>query len=295
MAEGGGTVSWLTRNDGNSSHYVVEYTGRVVQMVLESRAAGSLNANLRRTNNDSPFTFLGESITYGYTAAKACLGTYWSNPNAAVIAIEVEGFAKDGPNAKQRVALKALVADIRSRHAKLPCLGHRDFQNYKACPGKLIPWVDYGGHAKAVASPTAPSTEDTVKTFIVPEQRTLAKVKTGTWLYDNSGLDASAGNIQISPGRELVYVGQFSTTPDIRIIAYEPAAGDTGGSSRAYFVAAVGVESYRVAPPPADTSPYTKEQYDAAVLAAKREGYDFAKNGAKVTVPAPTVTWPARP
>jgi hypothetical protein len=33
------------------------------------------------------------------------------------------------------------------------------------------------------------------------------------------------------------------------------------------------------------------------LLAAKREGYDLARNGASVTVPAPTatVTWPARP
>lgn len=28
MAEGGGTVAWLTRDDGNSAHYVVEGSGR---------------------------------------------------------------------------------------------------------------------------------------------------------------------------------------------------------------------------------------------------------------------------
>jgi hypothetical protein len=148
-AEGGGTVSWLTRPDGNSSHYVVEYTGRIVQMVKENRAAGSIDPSKVRTTDDPPFTYLGESITYGVTANKAALGDAWKNPNSAVIAIEVEGFARVGPNAAQRGSLRSLVKDIRSRHGNLPALGHRDFQNYKPCPGKLIPWIDYGGHGIA--------------------------------------------------------------------------------------------------------------------------------------------------
>jgi hypothetical protein len=149
MAEGGGTVSWLTRNDGNSSHYVVERIGRVVQMVREDRAAGSINPTLVRLDDDAPFTFLGETIRYGVTANKAALGEHWRNPNAAVIAIEVEGYAVDGPNPAQRTSLVALVADIRTRHPRVAVLGHRDWQSYKACPGRKIPWVDYGGHGKA--------------------------------------------------------------------------------------------------------------------------------------------------
>jgi hypothetical protein len=151
MAEGGNTVSWLTRDDNNSSHYVVEYDGEIVQMVNEARAAGSLKASSLRTTNDPPFTYLGERVIYGATAAKAALGAFWSNPNAAVIAIEVEGFASTGPNGKQRASLDRLVADIRSRRGPIPVLGHRDFQNYKACPGKHIPWPDYGGHAVRTA------------------------------------------------------------------------------------------------------------------------------------------------
>lgn len=146
MAEGGGTVSWLQRPDGNSSHYVVEYNGRITQMVEEDMAAGSINPNLVRTTDDSAYDYLGESIRYGVTANKGALGDAWRDPNAAVIAIETEGFAKDGPNTDQEARLKQLVADIRSRWGKLPVLGHRDFQDYKACPGKLIPWIDYGGH-----------------------------------------------------------------------------------------------------------------------------------------------------
>lgn len=177
MAEGGGTVSWLTHNDGNSSHYVVEYSGRVTQMVAESRAAGSINPKLLRTSNDTVFTFLGQLIRYGVTAAKAALGQYWSNPNSAVIAIEVEGFAgantsvaankEGGPNAAQRDSLKRLVADIRRRRGALHVLGHRDFQSYKACPGKRIPWVDYGQHGAPVSAPAPAPTEEEMHVITV--------------------------------------------------------------------------------------------------------------------------------
>jgi len=180
MAEGGGTVSWLTRDDGNSSHYVVEYTGRIVQMVREDRAAGSINPTELRKSDDLPFVFEGESIVYGYTAAKKALGTYWSNPNAAVIAIETEGFALDGPNAKQRAALASLVADIRTRH-NVPALGHRDFQSYKRCPGKLVPWGDYGGHGITI--------EDNMAQLPITDTTPKLVGRTGpTELYDLDGL-----------------------------------------------------------------------------------------------------------
>lgn len=147
MAEGGGTAGWLTRIDGNSSHYTVEYSGKVVAQVHEERAAGSMNARLTRGTNDPVYSFLGERIIYGRTALNRCLGAFATNPNAVVIAIEVEGFENAGPNTAQRAALAKLVADIRRRRGPKPCIGHRDQQSYKDCPGKRIPWIDYGGHA----------------------------------------------------------------------------------------------------------------------------------------------------
>lgn len=145
MAEGGGTVSWLTRLDGNSSHYVVEYSGRVIQMVRESEAAGSMNPKLTRTSNDAPYSFMGETITYGRTALDAAGIAH--DPNRYAIAVEVEGFAADGPNTLQAQGLARLVADIRSRRgAYLHVLGHRDQQSYKPCPGHKMPWALFGGH-----------------------------------------------------------------------------------------------------------------------------------------------------
>lgn len=148
MAEGGGTVGYLAKDNPNkvAVHYVIEYGGRIVQMLHESHVNGSINPRDIRVTDDPPYTFRGEVIRYGATAAKRALGEWWDDPNRATIGIEIEGFAKDGPNATQAGALKRLVTDIRTRQPGAPLLGHRDFADYKACPGKRIDWGALGGH-----------------------------------------------------------------------------------------------------------------------------------------------------
>lgn len=140
LAEGGGTVGFLSRpNPRNVSvHYVIEYTGRIVQMVRESEATGSINPNELRTTDDP--------TTFGATVRKAVMGEWDRDPNSAAITVEIEGFAATGPNTAQHGSLRTLVADVRSRHPSMGLLGHRDFQDYKACPGKLIHWSELGGH-----------------------------------------------------------------------------------------------------------------------------------------------------
>lgn len=118
--------------------------------------------------------------------------------------------------------------------------------------------------------------DDVANSFETAENRTLAKVKTGTWLYDNGGLKPSDGNVQLDPGRELVYVGQLTASPDIRILAYEPGGSDTNTTSTAMFVAAADIASYRIAP---DSTPYSQAQLDKAVadaLAAQKAALDAA-------------------
>ncbi len=260
MAEGGGTVSWLAHDDGNSSHYVVEYGGHVVQMVRESWWAGSINPKLIRLNNDPAYTYLGESVAYGRSAVLSAIGkTAGNDPNRYVIAIETEGFAKDGPNAAQRTALAALVSDIRKRHGPLPVLGHRDFQSYKACPGHTIPWADYGGHAlKASAggeSPKSPGAtpkkpphvvtpKTPVESFVIPAVPTLAKVKADAWLYVTSALTPSPANIQVNPGREMPLVGLIGATS--RIVDYVDSSGKA--THQTYWVKTADIESTRPAP-----------------------------------------------
>lgn len=288
MAEGGGTVSWLTRNDGNSSHYVVEYDGSVTQMVLESRAAGSMNPRVTRTTNDPAFTFLGETIRYGITALKATFGAGYADPNRYAIAIETEGFAATGPNAKQRAALARLVADIRRRRGALAVIGHRDQQAEKACPGHRIPWVDYGGHAvKRSSAPVpppvvTPPTEEIMQGFSVPEVRTLVTLKadparpgSSAWLYSTSACVKDGKETSLSPIRPLVLVGFASA--DVYIVAYEPAAGDTNTTSLAMFAKVTDIAKTEVPAPPAppvDTSPFTQADVDAKVKAGVNAAVD---------------------
>lgn len=140
MAEGGGTVGYLSRANlrGVSVHYVIERSGRTVQMLLETHAAGSIDPDrIRTTEGPSP---------YGASAARAALGAWAHDPNAATLSVEIEGYAADGPNPDQVTALRALVTDLRSRYPAIALLGHRDFADYKACPGVLIPWAALGGH-----------------------------------------------------------------------------------------------------------------------------------------------------
>lgn len=278
MAEGGGTVSWLTRNDGNSSHYVVEYTGRITQMVAESRAAGSMNPKLTRNTNDDPFRYLGEVIRYGVSALKDALGGYWQDPNAVVIAVEVEGFRSEGPNWKQRVALARLVREIRGRRGGLPCIGHRDQQSYKGCPGKKIPWVDYGGHANRTRITTIPTKEEpkpvAIKGSTVPEVPTEVTLETNAegqsrWLYVYSDHREDAGNRRLSPNRPLLLTRFIDA--DTYAVAYEPDAADSNAVSTEMFVKSEDVASTRPipleVPTPTDPEPIRDAAFDDAIAA----------------------------
>ena len=107
----------------------------------------------------------------------------------------------------------------------------------------------------------------------------MAKVKNLAWLYVDSSLAANANNVQLSPGRELGYVGRFSD--DVKIVAYEPLTADADTSSRAMFVRTSDIEGYRVVP---TTTGFTQAQLDKAVADATAKGYADAKAKATAAV-----------
>jgi hypothetical protein len=157
MAEGGGTVGFLSRPNthGVSVHFVIERSGRIVQMLNLSHMHTSIRitqpggAHAIRHTDD-------EDGVYGQTAAVGVMGAWAdvhasSGPNHASIAVECEGFAAEGPNSDQAAALGRLWADLKTRYPGIRSLGHRDFNSYKACPGKKVPWNLIGGHGTVSA------------------------------------------------------------------------------------------------------------------------------------------------
>lgn len=201
MAEGGGTVAFLAKPNPNdvSVHFVVEYSGTIVQMLPLEHMHSSLRTTAIRGTDDAPYQYRGEMITYGATAARHIMGR-WADvrdslgPNHASIAAEVEGFAATGPNDAQTAAIAALARDLG-----LPALGHRDFQSYKACPGHQFPWFIIGGHAQGES--------DNVEAL---QGRRIADAASGHGIFTEPTADASLLVRNTVPG-ELVRPQAMST------------------------------------------------------------------------------------
>jgi hypothetical protein len=227
MAEGGGTVGYLAGPNvqrGVSVHYVIEYTGRIVQMLPEDHASGSINPTTLRTTDDP-------NGLYGVTAAKACLGAMWSNPNLAVISLEIEGFAVHGPNGAELDALDRLVADVRSRHPAIGLLGHRDFTDSKACPGQHIPWQQLGGHGPAGGDVpgldlTYPPGPIATGSLVIPKGTDAIRTSTGIHYRTTSDATRPAAVKQIAPagssGYDVDLVGDATSDVSHFIRASEP-------------------------------------------------------------------------
>ena len=299
MAQGGGTVSWLSRDDGaqgnNSCHFVVEYSGRVVQMVKEADASHSLHAEPRSDWPSAPADF----GTFGFGHAKAVLGAGATNPNRYIFAIEIEGFAGKaptvgqsgydaradplgGPNDAQAAALVRLVADLRARHSTIRGnLGHRDFQDYKACPGGLIPWAALGGHGLI-------SEEEDVNLTVVKGEDWTPTTTRRPYRAAPVRASAAAGYIELGQTVRTIAEAQTADGNNWRLteIAGKPAWLLRSDFTPATVPVDQGLSDYinRVPVPPADCT--------AAVAAAHIEGrrfeWDIQATGAVVTlVPKP--------
>lgn len=145
MAEGYGTVGYLSRVVRNvSADFVVDRFGKVTQMVRWSDASHSANVAFDDDTNDA-----GDCAgLYGLRHARAVLGSPLPDLNRYVVSVEVEGYRANGPNAVQVPAMVALSEHIQARAGSdwRGNLGHRDVQDYKACPGCKFPWDAIGGH-----------------------------------------------------------------------------------------------------------------------------------------------------
>lgn len=147
MAEGVNVAAYLSRNPRRnvSVQYVIEADGEIVAMVPELRVAGSLNPAALRKGDD-------KGGYYGRSHLDHALRGGATNPNRHVIAVEVAGTHRDGPNDKQVDALVRLFRDCRKRYPKIVPLAHRDQMDVKPCPGKSAAirkaFAAMGGHGR---------------------------------------------------------------------------------------------------------------------------------------------------
>lgn len=134
MAEGNRVVEYLSgagvlRNV--SATFAITTEGEVVQMLPLDHTSGSLNPRDVRRSTDKD-GFWGRRWTRFYDP-----DILTGKANQRTISIECAGFASAGPNRDQVRATVQLVATLRD-HFKRPLGfgGHRDFADYKLCPGR---------------------------------------------------------------------------------------------------------------------------------------------------------------
>lgn len=138
-----GVVGYLSREPARnvSANFVCERSGRMVRMLNVNNASGSLNPNDRST----------DKAYFGASHLKAVLGSWWTDPNSAVISVEIEMYAREGPNIAQVATLIDWSKDMVSRFPTIRgALGHADQTDTKRCPGtttnmKLV-FSSIGGH-----------------------------------------------------------------------------------------------------------------------------------------------------
>jgi len=167
-----------------------------VRILPEHRISGSIDPDtLRQTNDPNGF--------YGVNHARHALGRWWSNPNVAVISVEVAGRAKDGPTKRQVAAMVELFEDIDRRYGRVIPLGHRDFQQVKRCPGQTAAirraFREMGGHGKDFDS--APERRFMSTRGFVPGQ--VCDVAQGARLFNYPGGKA-IGTVDGDVARQLL-------------------------------------------------------------------------------------------
>jgi len=221
MAEGGGTVGYLDKIGtaparGVSVHAVCEYSGRVVQMLKWGDASGSLNPADRST----------DKAYFSHSTLVDVLGDWWLDPNSAVISMEIEGVAVDGPNAKQVAAAIAWGLDMRVRWPDIRgALGHADQTDTKRCPGATPPmraiFAGVGGHGLF--------TEEFPMIPVATNGPFLVELVAGVQLYDQ----AFTPLVKVSVAQS---ADGFFSTGSVNGVDYYGIEVVTGGQRQLAFV-----------------------------------------------------------
>jgi hypothetical protein len=212
----------------------------------EDRISGSINPRTIRRGDDPDGYF-------GATHAKAALGSYWpgTSPNCLVISVEVAGLTKDGPTEAQQRSMVALWDELNARYPKAIPLGHRDWQDVKACPGRTAAmkaaFAAMGGHGKDHSEVRDVSTRDYASGRI-------CTVRDGSKLFDYPG-GLAIGTVDPPLDRDFLGTDRGGD--------YVLISSELDGRSRTAWVRAKAVSDIRSAPAPSPDC--------TAAVAAERE------------------------
>jgi hypothetical protein len=172
MAEGCSVASYLAGDNvlrGVSAHFTIEADGTVIQMVPLDSVSGSLNPRDVRTSND-PSGRYGRRFTRYYDP-----DILTGMANHRTISVEMAGRASDawtcggksfppGINDAQVAAAIGLTKRLREKYKRpIGVNGHRDFADYKACPGNgagIRQLLEAVGHGAEQQDPPQPEPED---------------------------------------------------------------------------------------------------------------------------------------
>lgn len=187
LAEGCDPLSYLAGDNvirGVSAHFVIQPTGRVVQMLRLDHTSGSIKASDVRTTTD-PDGDYGRRYTR-YLPDDILEGKV----NQRTISVEMAGFARKGwscdgesypagPNIKQVATAIELVHKLRTKYARpIGVNVHRDFADYKACPGDakgIRRLLDDTGHGReGVALPPPEPVPDACELALAAAKEKLA-------------------------------------------------------------------------------------------------------------------------
>jgi len=263
FAQGGGTDSWLLHPTGdNSSHIVLKYSGAIRQMVDFADAAHSLHIS----RPDGP-PGTGDYGIFSLDAAQAALGDGWRDPNTQIITIEVEGFASSGANADQLETIPRLARWLEEQFPRAVHLGHRDFQNYKPCPGPTLfrGLLPHGGRLT-----TGQENElifiETERLpyggrYVIPANKEVIGIK----------IDRATGAItkKVWAPRATASSASYDATITTNATRGNPYIRATDGYFAGWLISAGQVDEVpNPAPQPTDTTPFTQADLDAAVAAA---------------------------
>ena len=199
----------------------------------------------------------------GASHAKAAFGTYWpeTSPNCLVISVEVAGTAAEGPTDAQVRSMVDLWDELKARYPAVVPLGHRDFQDVKACPGRTpamkAAFASMGGHGTRYSDD---SWEMSSRDYISGR---VCTVRDDARLHEFPG---GPGIGTINPPLVRDHLGR-DRSGDWALISSE-----LDGKSRTAWVKAKAVSDIRPAPVPspdcADAIAAEHERFKAAAIAA---------------------------